>query len=140
MKRLFNWKYKYFLKKVRGVKKMILDLEFKRSKTRMIREDIRHEYDALRSKFNILEANIKEDEKKDKKDKMDTGELERIKDQMVLLEQDISRMKAQMVGLDIEVEGSKPTKELPEGHDGINQQLEALRELVGMLKNYMKKL
>jgi len=139
MKRLFNWKYRYFLKKIRGIKKMILDLEFKRSKTRMIREDIRHEYDALRSKFSVIETSVKEDEAK-KVGKMEVGELERMKDRMVLIGNDIERLKAQMIGLDIEVEGCKVTKEMPEGHQGINQQLDALRELIGMLKNYTKKL
>ena len=135
--KLFNWKYRYFKSKLRGVEKLIADLEFKRFKTREIREEIRQEYDNLKSKLSVLEAQIKSQKEKPT---LEVGEIARLYDQKVLLDRDIERLLAQMKGLDLEVEGSKVTQEYPDGVQGVNQQLDALRELVGMLKSYVKDL
>ena len=138
--KIFNWKHRHFQKKIKGVKKVILDTEFKREKTRMIREEIRQEYDALRSKLNSIETTIKIDNEATKENKMEEGEFKRLEDRKVLLENDITRLKAQIDALDVEVSGSKPCPEYPEGADGLTQQIDALRELVVMLKNYKRKL
>ena len=132
----FNWKYRYFKKKLKGVHKMIADLEFKRYKTLEIREDIRQEYENARSKLAILEDQAK---KEKEAPTMEEGEAKRLDDQKVLLERDISRFKDQIKQLDLEVSGSNPTAEYHDGVQGINQQLEALHELVGMLKDYIRK-
>ena len=112
---------------------MIEDLSFKRFKTREIREEIRVEYDNLKSKLSILETQIKA--QKDSPT-MEKGEIARLDDQKVLLDRDIERYLKQMKGLDLEVEGSRPTAEYPDGVQGINQQLDSLRELIGMLEDY----
>ena len=114
---------------------MIWDLEFKRAKTRMIREEIRQTYDNLKSRLHILEEDIK---KQKETPTMEKGDIARLDDQKVLLERDITRYEAQMKGLDLEVNGSKQTAEYPDGVQGINDQLDALRELMGMLKEYMR--
>lgn len=116
---------------------MIADFEFKRFKTREIREEVRQEYDSLRSKLSILEEQIKSQKETLT---MEAGEVARLDDKKVLFERDIERVKQQMISLDVEVEGSKPTVELPEGHQGINQQLDALHELHGMLLDYSKRI
>ena len=87
--------------------------------------------------MSILEAQIKAQKEKPT---MEAGEIARLDDQKVLLERDIERFKEQMKGLDLEVHGSKPTAEYHDGVQGVKQQLEALRELVGMLKDYLKTL
>ena len=56
---MFNKQKRYFRKKLDGVQKMIWDIEFKRAKTQLIREDIRVEYDNMRSKLATLENQIK---------------------------------------------------------------------------------
>jgi chromosome segregation ATPase len=134
---IFNKQKRYFQSKYDGVKKMTWDLEFKRFKTKEIREDIRAEYDGLKSKLSILDEQIKSE--KDKPT-MKKGERARLKDKKTIFERDIKRYEDQMAGLDMEIQGSKATEELPDGYQGINQQLDALRELEGMVKDYIKKL
>lgn len=140
IKYLTNWKYRYFRKKLRGVQFMIADLEFKRAKTRMIREEIRQEYDNQKSKLMVLETQIESEESKPDEFKMEKGEFARLGDQKVLLENDIEKFTQQMKGLDLEIAGSKPTAEFHDGVQGINDRLDALRELVGMLHDYIKSL
>lgn len=122
---------RHFLKKIAGVEKTIWDLEFKREKTLMIREDIRVEYDHLQSRQDALEKELEK-----KKPENATKEIE---DQKEKIKLDTERMLKQMVDLDIEVNGCGITVEFPEGHQGINQTLDSLRELLQMLKDYIRK-
>jgi hypothetical protein len=131
----FNWKYRYFKNKIRGVQKMIADLEFKRFKTLEIREEVRVEYDQNKAKMDILEKQIKQQKEKPT---MEEGEIKRLDDQKVLLDIDIKKQEDQLKVLDLDVQGTRPTNEYPDGVNGINQQLDALQELVVMLKNYIK--
>ena len=57
---MFDWHYRYFLKKQRGVDSMIADLEFKRYKTKELREMRRESYDVIKAKIKNLEelANV----------------------------------------------------------------------------------
>jgi hypothetical protein len=137
-----NWKYRYFLKKLRGVESMIQDLLFKRFKTAEIREEVRQTYDQKKAKLLSVETTIKhEREKTDgRQNKMAEGDIARLEDEVIRLKQDIERHEMQLKGIDIDVNGSPRTNEFPEGHDGINQQLDGLRELSGMLKDYIKNL
>jgi len=135
IKYLFNWQYRYFTKKKRGVQKSILDLEFKRFKTLEIREEVRAEYDNQKNKLSLVDQKLKaeltvptisEDEKK------------RLEDQVVLINKDMERFEEQMRLLDIDVNGSKQTNEFPDGVSGITSQIEAFMELEGMLDSYIK--
>ena len=141
---MFNKKKKYFKEKLSGVVKMIWDFEFKRQKTRMIREEVRQEYDRQKSAFAVLTAKIarerSEQEAIGKENVMKPEDVARLDDQRVLMERDISRFEQQMKALDLEIDGSKPTGEYPDGVQGINHQLDALHELEGMLKEYIKTL
>ena len=130
----FNKQKTYFKKKLQGVQNMIWDLEFKRAKTQMIREEIRQDYDQLKSKLYVLEGDIK---KQAETPTMEKGEIARLDDQKVLLDRDIKRREEQMKDLDLEVMGSKATNEYPEGVQGVNQQIDALHELKSMLKEYI---
>lgn len=134
---MFNKKRKYFNWKLNAVQKMIWDMEFKREKTLMIREGIRNEYDAIQSKLHIVNTQI--EALPVNKEKW-TDEQKRLDDQKILLIRDSERLVNQMKSLDLEVYGSKKTNEYPEGVDGIDQQLDALRELQAMIKGYIKSL
>ena len=134
---LFNKQKKHFKDKLQGVQRMIWDLEFKKAKTQSIREDIRVEFDNLKGKLNTLETQI---ETQKKTPTMEAGDIARLDDNKVLLDKDIERLLGQMKGLDLEVSGSKKTSEYPDGVQGIDQQLDALRELQLMLKAYIKEL
>ena len=132
---MLNWKKKYFGNKVRGVESMILDLEFKRFKTQEIREEVRVEYDNLKNKLALLETQIKQQKENPT---MEKGDIARLDDQKVLIERDMERFLNQIKSLDLEVNGSKPTNDYPDGVSGITQQLESLRELKDMLKECIK--
>lgn len=134
---MFNWKKKYFNKKIRGVECMIEDLIFKRFKTLEIREEIRQEYDNAKSRLAALDEQIKQEKEKPT---LEEGEAKRLDDKKVLLEKDIERLENQMKGLDLEVVGTRPSNEYPEGVTGINETLDSLRELLGMLRTYIKTL
>jgi len=128
---MFNKEKSYFKDKLTAVQRMIWDLEFKRFKSLEVREISRKQYDNLNAKLHAIpkEEDIKDEAEKGK-----------IKDQRAILERDIENYKGQMNLIDLEVNGSKPTNQYPEGYTGISDQLEALRELQGMVKNYIKKL
>ena len=113
------------------------DLLFKKAKTQSIREEIRVEYDNMRSKLATLENQIKTQKEHPT---MEAGDIARLDDQKVLLDKDIERLLGQMKGLDLEVEGSGKTNEYPDGVQGLNQQIDALRELQIMLKSYIKQI
>ncbi len=162
-----NKEKKYFKQKLEGVQKMLWDMEFKIQKTRMIREEIRQEYDNLKSKLNVLEAQLKsqsetpilkkevapenpisenkvvltaEQEKEETVRLKAKEELARLEDNKVILDKEIEKKIEQMKALDIEINGSKQTNEYPEGVQGITQYIDNLQELKLMLKEYIKKL
>lgn len=137
IKYLTNWKYRYFSKKIRGVMCMIADLEFKRFKTKEIREEVRQTYDQQKAKLHSIETTIAHEEAKTE-NKMPEGDIARLKDEVVRLKQDIDRYAMQLKGIDIDLEGSVPTNEFPQGHEGIAQQMDAFRELLAMLRDYRK--
>ena len=128
---------------------MIWDLEFKREKTSILRENIRHEYDGACAKLQIIETQIKslpEDKTKW------TDEQKRLEDQKVLLLQDIEGVrngdgtvakpgyKDVMGEMDVQISGSDKTQEYPDGINGIAQQIQGLRELQQILRNYIKRI
>lgn len=127
---LFNWKKKYLKLKIRGVEKAILDDEFKRFKLLETREDIRQNYDGLKSRVDILKAKIESEKANNEKTAS--------QDDLVRLEADIKKREDQMSFIDLEVYGSGKTQDHPEGYEGVEQQLEALRELKSMLEQYLK--
>lgn len=134
---MFNKQKKYFKDKYDSIQKMIWDFEFKREKSKMIREEIRVEYDNNKSRLELLEAQIKSQAEKPT---MSKDDIARLDDDKVKIEKDIERYKNQMKDIDLEIDGSQPTEELPNGQIGINHQLDSLRELLIMVKEYIKKL
>jgi hypothetical protein len=127
-KRILNWKYRYLVGKHQAVEKMILDLQFKRYKTREVREEIRAQYDSHQARLASVLDRLKLELSKE-----DKAALE---DQKVLLERDSERYKKQIDALDIEVNGAAPSNDFPEGVQGINSQIESLEELKLMLRDY----
>lgn len=123
----------HFKQKLEGTSKMIWDLEFKVFKTREIREDIRQEYDFMVSRVDNFDKTIKTWPKDG-----DISERKRVEDQKVLAERDRDRLLNQVKDLDSEISGAKPTNENPEGHIGITEQIDSVRELQGMLRDFIK--
>lgn len=126
-----------------AIMKMVADMEFKREKSLVIREGVRQEYDNVKSKLDIINTQLKSfpelKEGEDKKLKW-TDEQNRVDDERVLLEKELSALINQMEGIDLDVNGSRKTNDYPDGYQGLNQQLEALRELLTIVKGYIKTL
>lgn len=126
----------HFRQKLEGTTKMMWDLEFKIYKTQEIREDVRKEYDNTKQRIEVLNTRLKslpEDKTKW------SDEDKRLEDQKALLTRDQERYEQQMKNLDIEIEGTKPTNDYPDGVNGIRQQLDSLRELTEMLRDWIIK-
>lgn len=137
MKIFKSKEYKYFKVKLNNVIYAIYDHEFKRFKTLEIRDEIRQTYDNVKAQIALHKEKYEEEKKLGK---LSAGDLARIDDKRVKFEAERDRLEKQMKGLDREVYGAKPSAKEPNGFDGIEQTLEAYRELVGMLSDYMKKL
>lgn len=137
---MFNTQKTYFKKRQKSVQCTIWDLQFKRFKTLEVREEIRQVYDQNKAKLQAVETTIKQQNELPKDKRMKKEDLANLQDQTERLKRDIARYEAQMKAVDIEVHGSKQTNEYPDGVNGMDQQLEALQELKGMLGNYIKNL
>lgn len=130
-------KKRYFKDKLKGVQKMIWDFEFKRFKTDELYEEIREERDNQKSKLSVLLARI-ESEKANPT--MESGEIARLDDDKVRLEKSIENLESQMNAINLELHGSKKCVEYPDGLSGVDQTIDSLYELVGMMKSYIKKI
>jgi predicted nucleic acid-binding Zn-ribbon protein len=120
----------HFKAKRDGTQKMAWDLKFKVFKTKEIREDIRKEYDYMKSRIAALDDKIAAEKNKDEK--------ANLKDVKTRAENDLERLEGQINNLDIEISGAKPTNEMPNGHIGLNEQIESVEELVSMIDEYRK--
>lgn len=136
-KLLTNKEYRYFVKKYKEVQFTIWDLQFKRYKTKEVREEIRQLMDSRKAAIENLKERVKAEEKEGKIDKED---LETMKDDIVRGEKEQEKFQEQLNGLDAEVNGIKPSQDYPGGVTGIEDQLSSLHELREMLKVYMEKL
>ena len=126
---------KHFKQKLKGVEKMIWDLNFKVFKTREIKEDVRKGYDKKKAKLFGLEEQIK-NWPKDK----DEADRKRLEDEITRINQGIERGEQQMKMLDMEIDGAQPSEQYPEGVQGISQQVDGLMELRQMLKDWLRTL
>lgn len=133
---MFNKQKKYFRQKAEGVQKMIWDQEFKKLKTLEIREGVRKAYDETMGRLTVLNSRLTNAPEKEK----GTDEYKRLEDEKVRLEKEVEIQKANMRQCDLDITGSKPTNEFPEGGIGIDQNLESLRELKAMIYKYLKTL
>ena len=132
---LFNNEKSYFKRKQEAVQKMIWDMEFKRFIVLRDREQIRQEYDGLKSKLHILDSQITSQKENPT---MEKGDIARLDDQKVLLERDIQRTEESLAGKDAEVNGLPKSADYPDGVTGINDQLEALHVLYATIPQYLK--
>lgn len=123
----------YFKGRLRATQQLVWDLEFKLFKSREVREEVRRDYDSMVQRVLSFEKTIAEWEG-------DEAERKRVEDQKVLAERERDRFLAQLKMLDREMEGAKPSAEDPEGATGIIQQIDSLREVQGMLRDWIRTL
>lgn len=131
----------HFKNKLEGTKRTLWDFEFKTFKTRELREDIRQEYDFMKSRITTLQQQISQVEAKngEKRDKW-SDEEKHLDDQLELATNDLNRLEDQIKALDLEINGSKATNQYPDGVQGLNSQIDALREVTELIRDYIKTL
>jgi len=140
MKKLFkyltDWRYRYWSKKIKGMKKMIEDEKFSKYKALSLREEVRQEYDQEKSRLALIEEKIKN--KKETIKELGKDEFERIKDEKVRADKRIEGLKRDMDQLTTKVFGGKPSMEHPAGEIGNDQTIEKLYDLIDTVKRYIK--
>lgn len=127
-----NSKKSHYKNKLKGTTKMRWDLEFKVAKTEQIREEVRKEYDYMKSRVSTIEESLNNEK--------DEAQKANINDKKVVAEKDAERLLKQIQALDIEVNGTKPCEQYRDGVTGIVDQIASFKELEGMLKKYIKAL
>lgn len=126
----------YFQKKLKAVQCHLWDVEFSRWKKMATREEVRRDYDGLRAKLEVLSTRITAEREPGKLKETNLDEFKRLEDDKVILERDIERKLGQLKGLDLEIHGSQPTPEHPDGVAGIQHELDALREFQVLVRQY----
>lgn len=129
-------KRRHFKNRLAASKQMMWDLEFKIAKTKQMREGIRVEYDAAKSRHFNIEEQFKEE--KTSGATIPEEQRKQLVDQKTVLERDIPRLEQALLQLDAEIEGVKPSAENPHGSAGVQNQIDQLRELHGMLEDHIK--
>jgi len=127
-----NSKKSHYKNKLKGTTKMRWDLEFKVNKTEQIREEVRKEYDYMKSRIDTIEQSAKNEK--------DEAQKANILDKKIVAEKDAERLLNQIKALDVEINGTTPNEQYRDGVTGIVDQIATFRELEGMLRKYIKTL
>lgn len=125
----------YYKQRLDAVERQIWDLEFKIFKSKEIREDVRKEFDSTKSRIESLKTQFK-NWPKDRPE----GDKKRVEDDILRAERDLQRYEAQLKQIDLEIEGSKPTNEYPDGVIGATHNIDSLNELKKMLQDFIKEI
>lgn len=126
---------KYFQKQYKDLVFQIADIEFKRFKTKEGREELRQEYDKMKSKREVLKEQIELEKKAGKKS---IDEIKGMEDDLVRLEQQIKYTEEGKPDSD----QSNYVMNLKDFDSAIalnNSQIDQLRSLRGLLKEYIVK-
>lgn len=130
----------YFKKQVRDLDYQIADLEFKRFKTQEAREEIRKDYDVSKSQLEALISEMATEDAKKGNDptKLNKDERARLDDRKVIMERNIKRKE---VGRDEGDPGAyvMNLKDFDQAIAVSNSQLDQLRSLKNLLKDYIDK-
>jgi hypothetical protein len=127
-----NSKKSHYKNKLKGTTKMRWDLEFKVNKTEQIREEVRKEYDYMKSRIDTIEQSAKNEK--------DEAQKANILDKKIVAEKDAERLLNQIKALDVEINGTTPNEQYRDGVTGIVDQIATFRELEEMLRKYIKTL
>lgn len=149
----FKSQKEYNRYKVFETQNQIWDWEFKRFKNRVERERYRSEYDAIKSKLEIVNQNIAKfpalDEKlakldvndalliEEKKKKWSDEQL-RVDDEKIRMERDLKVYENSMKSMDDELNGVKASAENPNPAPGIEDMINAFRDLKNVYEAYIK--
>lgn len=125
----------HFKNRLASNKQMQWDLEFKIEKTKQVREGIRKEYDAAKSRLFAIDEQFKQESQNGAT--IPEEQRKQMVDQKTVLERDIPRLEQAILQLNAEIEGVKPSAENPGGIPGTQNQIDQLRELQQMIEEYI---
>ena len=130
----------YFKKQYKDLDVQIADLEFKRFKTKEGREEIRQFYTDLKAKLEALKEQMKLQDKMSNEDpkKLSKDERNRLDDDQVRLELQTKRTE-QGRGEGDGGDYIMNLKDFDQMLNTANSQLDQLRSLKGLVKEYIKK-
>lgn len=124
-----NKKKRHFKMRLAKVETDLIDLEFQREKLKMIREDMRGQYDQINEKSVLAGQKLDEEKKKTPSDETVVTNLTNLIERF---KPDLEYLKKQMDGMDNELNG--------EGNpDSLENKLQGYRTLKLMIKEHMKK-
>ena len=141
-------KKEYFINRLRGIEESIYDAEFQRHKAKDLKEQIRVELTAVKSKQSLLQEEIKKQE-----GVMPEAELAKLKDQDEILEVKVNKLiygvgrpKLNEDKTVNEAETAKIPKEVDMCIKGmyeqlgfLNEKIDSLQELKVMVKDYLRR-
>ncbi len=128
-------KTRHFKARLRGVENAIFDLSFNRAKLKMIREQMRQQYDRIKETVSSATAALELEKAKETKDQTSIDNLEKVIDRY---SPDLQYLEAQLTGMDNAIDCEQLDKN---GNPiGINQRIEAARVMKDMLSEYIKTL
>ena len=121
----FNKHKRHIQGKIEVTQKKIWDLEFLKEKLKAMREGFRQEYDRLQEQVDAATLRLEVENKKEDADKTIVENLTKFKER---IDPDIGQLKTQMAAVESQIEGD----------NGVNQSIDGLRTVLGMLVEYKK--
>ena len=125
-----NKKKAHFVQKLVAVERTIWDLEFKIAKSRQVREGVRQDRERALQGIEAISAQLNGTVSTEEKEKMETE-----KANMVDM---ATRFEKQMQMIDTEINGQAPTEDMPQGVQGIMEQIAGFVSLKEMYTDYIK--
>ena len=122
----------HFKGKIKGTERMIWDMELKCHQIRIEREEMRKAYDNSLASVEALKVSV-ENFKGTKDDK---GTLE---DELTRAEANSKKLQDKLETLDKDLVGITPRNQYPDGVTGQLQQIDMLKDVIVLLKDYIKK-
>lgn len=128
---------KYNVKKLVGLTYALYDIYFKRFKMSVRREEERQKYDNTKAKLETLNQQIKQQKENPT---MPKGDIARLDDEKIRLEEDIKRYEANLKVYDEIIKGIPKSSEHPEGVPGLEDEIRNARDTVEIMKIYIKQI
>lgn len=130
--KLTKLRKKHFKNKIEVTLKKSFDVEFLIDQYKLTREGFRTEYDRLKELEDAANVRIAAEKEKEDPDKTIIEQLEKLKERYA---PDMAALKKQMETIDTQIEGPAPA-----GRQSLNETLDNLRTVVGLLRERVAKL
>lgn len=124
-------KKRHYSRKIQVTKMKMWDVEFLREKMRMMREGFRVEYDRIKEIVDAATIRLAAEKEKQDPDKTICTNLENL---IKRHEPDMQQFIKQMEGIDAQIEGPL------EGQTSLNDTIDGYRTVMGLLRDFKRKL